>query len=106
MVRDQNGYVAIFEEMASSPAGLEASKFADFYGLIRGGADGSATDHVLEQSDACQAYCQALLGGTDTWVRIPPHRQPADWAGIEDPVCLLIRALYGHPNAGAYWEKE
>ena len=33
-VRDQNGQVAIFEEMASSPAGLEASKLCDFYGLL------------------------------------------------------------------------
>ena len=23
-----------------------------------------------------------------------------------DPVCLLKRALYGHPDAGTYWEQQ
>ena len=23
-----------------------------------------------------------------------------------DPVCLLLRALYGHPDAGTYWEQH
>ena len=25
---------------------------------------------------------------------------------MSDPVCPLIRALYGHPSAGAYWEQH
>ena len=25
---------------------------------------------------------------------------------MDDPVCPLIRALYGHPNSGAYWEQR
>ena len=24
----------------------------------------------------------------------------------DDPVCLLLRALYGHPDAGTYWEQH
>ena len=39
-------------------------------------------------------------------MRIPPHRRPAGWGGISDPVCPLLRALYGHPNSGAYWEQR
>ena len=47
-VRDQNWDVAIFQELGSSPAAVEAGKAADFYGLLPG--------HLTEQSDAEQAY--------------------------------------------------
>ena len=26
--------------------------------------------------------------------------------GFKDPVCPLLRALYGHPDSGGYWEKH
>ena len=31
---------------------------------------------------------------------------PDDWVkrGFQNPVVLLVRALYGHPEAGAHWE--
>ena len=41
----------------------------------------------------------------NTWISLPKHKQPASWANIKDPVCLLTRNLYGHPRAGLYWEK-
>ena len=43
---------------------------------------------------------------TETWVRLPPEAQPKAWAtlGLRDPVVPLIKALYGHPDAGGYWE--
>ena len=73
-----------------------------------------------------QAYTQALLGdktpgsgvGPDggvpckvhvtTWVTLPPECRPKTkdgkdlWfqMGIRDPVVPLVRALYGHPDAG------
>ena len=31
-VKDHNGAAAVFEELASSPAGMEANKFCDAYG--------------------------------------------------------------------------
>jgi len=57
-VKDQHGAAAVFEELASSPAGMEASKFCDAYGLIPG--------HAIMQADAEQAYTQADMRGNET----------------------------------------
>ena len=54
-VRDHNWDIALFQELSSCPATLEAAKAADVYGVLKG--------HSLEQADAEQAYAQSLLGG-------------------------------------------
>ena len=51
-----------------------------------------------------QAYTQAWLMGTETWVRLPRDQWPKSWDGMEDPVCPLVLALYGHPDSGTDWE--
>ena len=58
-VRNQSGNVAVFEELSSSPASLEASKLCDFYGLLsrpsvaqtvtKGGAVGPAGKAARER---------------------------------------------------------
>ena len=97
-VRDQHGAAAVFEELASSPAGMEASKFVDAYGLIGG--------HVCQQADAEQAYTQALLESKyETWMRVPAKDRKPEW-GDAIYVVNLIKALYGHPQAGAFWEQR
>ena len=45
-------------------------------------------------------------GPIRTWIRLPPQRRPAEWRGIEDPVVEMTNALYGHPDAGGYWERH
>ena len=77
---------------------MEAAKAVDAYGLFPG--------KVVEQSDADQAYIQCELGGSPSYVRIPRERQPAAWKNMKDPVCRLRKALYGHPDAGGYWEEH
>ena len=57
-VHDQNWDVAMFQELSSCPARLEAAKVADAYGLAPG--------NTAEQSDATQAYTQSELGGPKT----------------------------------------
>ena len=88
----------MFQELSSCPATMEAAKAADCYGLLEG--------HVVEQADAEQAYTQSKLGGTPTWIRLPRERWPKAWANMRDPVCPLVLALYGHPDAGGYWERH
>ena len=41
-------------------------------------------------------------------VRLPRDQWPQAWidAGYEDPACPLILALYGHPDAGTFWERH
>ena len=44
-------------------------------------------------------------GGTPTWVSLPKHRWPPDWSGkYKNPVVPMVLALYGHVDAGGYWE--
>ena len=98
-VRDQTGDWALFEELSSAPATMEAGKAVDAYGCVKG--------NVCQQADGTSAYTQALLGGIPTWVRLPQDRWPREWIGkYTDPVCPLRLALYGHPDAGGYWEKH
>ena len=49
---------------------------------------------------------KSKLGGTPSWFCLPRERWPAAWKGMRDHVCPLILALYGHPDAGGYWEKH
>ena len=67
----------------------------------------------MEQSDAEQAYLQADFfeaggdAGIETWVKIPKEFWPKHWHGkYRDPVVPLLKALYGHPDAGGLWERK
>ena len=67
----QNYDVALFQDMGSQPASMEAGKAADCYGLFE--------NHDVEQADAEQAYIQADLTGTETWVALPRDAWPDEW---------------------------
>ena len=100
-VKGENYEVALFNEMGSSPASMQAGKAVDCFGLQPG--------YCIQQADAEAAYTQCDLTGTPTWVRLPDDRWPDTWYMIDkfgkktprsrDPVCRLLRALYGHPDA-------
>ena len=97
-VRDESNAWALFSEITSCPATMAAGKVADAYGLLPGNS--------LEVSDGESAYTQALLGGTKTWIRLPRDQWPKEWEGMQDPVRPLVLALYGHPDAGGFWEQH
>jgi hypothetical protein len=94
----ENWDVAMFQELGSAPATMVAAEMCDLYGLIR--------KHVIENADATQAYAQSLLGGTKTWVSLPREEWPESWKGMRRPLCPLVEALYGHPDAGGCWEQH
>ena len=94
---------------------MEAGKAADCYGCV--------PEHDCEQADAEQAYVQAELKGTETWVALPEVAWPDEWfkspkrvstssgtgrgePKFNRPVVLLKKALYGHPDAGTFWEQH
>ena len=89
-------FSAIFGDQGTSASHLSAAKFLD--AIACDGAD----------SDAMGAYTQAPHMGDLTYVFIPRERWPKHWhqRGMRNPVCKLIRNLYGHPSAGLYWEKH
>ena len=97
-VTNQNWEAAIFQDLGSCPATMEAPKAADCYGLSPGFA--------VEIADAEQACIQAALTGTPCWVCLPPEARPDGWAKYKKPVVPLLKALYGHPDSGTMWEKH
>ena len=89
----------MFQELGSNPATMGASKACDCFAPLVGNAGG--------QADATAAYTQAELKGTETWVELPRHKWPTQWEGkFSRPCCPLLLALYGHPDAGGYWEQH
>ena len=50
---------------------------------------GCQPGYDVEQADAEQAYVQADLGGTETWIMLPERRWPQGWNGISKPVVRL-----------------
>ena len=102
MVKDQDYENAEFENLGSSPATMESSKSADAYGCIK--------SNMIQIADAEQAYIQADMKGKDTWILIPEEDRPKWWAEefpyMKMPVVLMKKALYGHPDAGSYWEQK
>ena len=97
-VWNQNWEWAVFDELGSNPATMQATKVCDCYGLLPG--------HSAQQADARQAYTQTVLGGVKTWVELPRDQWPEEWVQrkLVRPVCRLWRALYGHPDSGGCWE--
>jgi hypothetical protein len=98
-VKDESNNWAIFAEISSCPATMEAGKAADAYGMF--------DNHDVQLADGESAYTQAKLKGTVACVRLPQERWPKEWIGkYRDPVVKLVLALYGHPDAGGFWEKH
>ena len=95
-VQDENSNTALFSELGSSTASMEAGKVLDAYG--------SQPGFACEQADGKQAYTQTTLKGAETWVRLPRERWPKSW--IENSrtqwsgfalrfMAILIRGAFG-----------
>jgi hypothetical protein len=84
-VKDEDNNWAIFSELSSAPATMQAGKAIDAFGCLAG--------HCCQQADGESAYTQARLGGDQTWVRLPRDRWPESWKKFQDPVCPLVLAL-------------
>ena len=97
-VVNQSYEAAIFQDLGSALATLDASRAVDAYGCVPG--------HAIEVADAEQAYVQADMRGTPTWVCLPPEVRTGKARNMRRPVCRLKKALDGHPDAGAYWEEH
>ena len=100
-VKDQEGMLAIFQELSACPTTIHTTNSAIAYGSLPG--------HACETADAVRAYIQCDLKSVhQTWVRIPRELWPPSWAerGFKAPMCLLRKALYGHPESGGHWERH
>ena len=98
-MRDENSDHALFNELGSSPASMEAAKLLDAFG--------SQPGFSKAQADAIQAYIQALFTGVPTWLSLPRNRWPKDWEKkYWQPMVPMLLALYGHPDSGGIWEQH
>ena len=71
-------------------------------------AFGALPGHQTTTANAIKAYLQAYLKSNyHTWIELPPELRPSWWRQrFARPVVLLLRALYGHPEAGGFWEQH
>jgi len=98
--KDEEGAAAVFQELSASPIAIQDANANLAYGSFPG--------HKTTQADAIRAYVQSLLKSKfKTWVSIPRPLWPASWGNkYRRPMCLLNKALYGHPESGAHWERH
>ena len=99
-MKDQEGAAAVFQDLAASPTSIAGINNNLAYGRIPG--------HSTSTADAVKAYVQSLLASKcATWVQLPHELWPSSWKGkYSKPMVLLVKSLYGHPEAGAHWEKH
>jgi hypothetical protein len=97
-VNDQNWEVAPFNEMASTPATMEASRIVDAYGCFPRCA--------IEGRDVEQAYLQAETQGPPVWITLPKELWTEDMHKMRNPVVRLEKELYGHKHSGVFWQQH
>ncbi|MCP4191077.1 MAG: hypothetical protein GY768_10670, partial [Planctomycetaceae bacterium] len=75
-VKNQDYQAAIFQDLGSAPATMDAARAADCYGCAPG--------NTIEVADGEQAYIQADLRGTPCWISLPPDQRPASMKGFKN----------------------
>ena len=97
----------LYQEISSTPAAMATVRGALGIAALRG--------YKAKMRDAVQAFIQARIDGPGrpkTWIRLPKAWWPKSWFDDQgrplyfDPVVPLCRALYGHPESGALWDKH
>ena len=98
-IRTQDNTLAVLQEAKVNPTGLVGLNANLAYGCCKGCKS--------SQSDVIKAYTQSYLQTqVPTWVELPSELTPPEFAHIKRPCVKLIRALYGHPEAGWHWDKR
>ena len=97
LIKTAMGQWALFGEIGAVPSTMSACR-----ALLA--AYAITPDACLLQSDCLRAYTQAPMKGEETYIRLPKAWWPSHWVGrYKDPLCRLLRALYGHPDSGNHW---
>ena len=98
--KDEYGAAAVYQELGANPTSIQGLNACLAYGSLPG--------NRCTAADAVKAYIQAMLKSKyRTWIELPPELRPEWWRNrFVRPVVLLVKALYGHPDAGGLWEQH
>ena len=98
--KDQHGAAAVYQDISANPTTVQGLNNCIAYGLIPG--------NTISTADAIKAYVQSTLKAAQpTWIQLPRELWPAEWQGAyRQPVVLLKKSLYGHPESGGHWERH
>ena len=108
--KTETSAIELFRETSNAPASFAATRAALGVAAMRG--------FNASLRDAETAYVQAAIDSpsrTPTFVELPREWCPDSWFvdgtlrqihKYDRPHCRLLRALYGHPEAGALWEAK
>ena len=90
----------MYQELGANPTSVQGLNACLAYGTLPG--------NQATAADAVKAYVQAMLSSKfRTWIELPPELRPKWWKDkFVKPVVLLVKALYGHPDAGGLWERR
>ena len=98
--KDEDGGAAVYRELGANPTSVQGLIACMVYGALPGNSTTTA--------NVRKAYVQAYLKSNfQTWIELPPEFRSTWWREkFARPVVLLLRALYGHPEAGGLWEQH
>ena len=110
IVKDDSGSYVVFTEQGSSASQMTAAKIMDIISRLPGceeqAADAVSAHTQVKMEDAHKLLKIPKSESPDMWIRLPRHKWPESWSGMEDPVVPHERNLYGHPLAGPSWERQ
>ena len=92
--KNEEGAAAEYRELGTNPTSVQGFNACMAYGALPGNA--------TTITDAIKIFMQAFLKSNfQTWIELPPELRPA-WRRrkFARPIILLLRVLYGHPEAG------
>ena len=110
IVKDADGFYAVFSEQGASSSHMAATKFMDALACCPD-CDGEDSDAIGASTQVKLNDVNHLLGKgnvmVDTFVCLPRYLWPQSWIDkkLANPYCPLCVNIYGHKLAGLLWQR-
>ena len=101
-MKDDSGSYAQSTEQGSSASQMTAAKIMYIFSrppvCAEQAADAVSACTQVQMEDVPTLLKIPVSECPDIWIRLPKHKWPKSWSGMEDPVVPLERNQYGHPS--------